>query len=66
MIGKALDKEEREEERVCLLLAAKDQASPYEEEAEDVDSGRDDGDDCAGVDITFLRVPCLSLRLISR
>lgn len=65
VIGKALDKDEREEERVCLLLAANDQASP-DEEAEDVDSGREDGDDCAGVDITFFRVPCLSFRLISR
>ena len=33
-----------------------------------MDSEGDDGDDCAGVDITFLVVPLLafSLRLISR
>lgn len=67
-VVKALDKDEREEERVWVLLATKDQEALGYEEAEEVDSEGEDGDDCAGVDITFLTfpLPAFSFRLTSR
>lgn len=58
--GKALDRDEREEERVCLeMLGA--------EKVDEADSG-EEGVDGVGVDITFLTAPLpgLSIRLISR
>lgn len=64
--GKALDKDEMEEERVCLL-AARDQEMLGAEKVDEADSG-EEGVDGAGVDITFLTAPLpgLSIRLISR
>lgn len=66
--GKALDKDEIEEERVSPLLAARDQEMLGAEEVDELVSEGEDGVEGAGVDITFLTAPLpgLSIRLISR